>query len=840
MAPVQNTFSIIPDLPSAINGNRHGSADGSNAHTSRPPMTTKQVKKAYQKANKGPKLSKAEQRRQELFEQDRIRKEFEKEKNQARARATRDKKKEREERERAAKKKKGLPLVDVRPSQDTIARFVRAKINNQRDGSAPPLREDEVITRSVSPIVHDAGKPRQFDIEDKENVRHSQKRSYAVPVDTSHGLYDTSPTLDHAEPLDKKRRVEGEGDQVSLPIVDGVTSPSPKHDPTASAVSDRVQGMPSPNMKQSGPSVDDSFSTIDLSEENCIGDLLSEMNDASNSPNALEESLSGQQRGQGPPIQCPPPKPPEDPELFPNKTGIPPSYLELAAEPTGSPSPPKLVHSPKLVPDIGKTLRQNPIPEPAKEGSTPHSFAAPPRPSAQKLQPNFPSSRSFRYPTTPMALSPIPPKFKLSGQVATGGPSTPHFLKPPLPPPRTAIGASYHSRMAGPKQVRDNELPPSTQLFLLSHLDDFLPSPSQEAREIFEEPQKNHTRTVNPTKLTAKHTGNDSKSKQYMSRMSTTSCNTGVNSTPSFNSGGSRHIQQTANRPKPSKAAIRTPLQPIPQHTPSAFDIPFFSTQDLVLSSQDVKDIEEEPVSSPQVHNPTPIPTKDCVKPRDALRRSPKPFFTSTCRELRYKYALERSRTAAWEGPNARQKAREELDRLQALEDERLEALLANPSEETKHENTRITVVEVEPDAGWKGPLTAPSRRTPTPQAQSRRAGSGRHSYSISDDTAQKHTRKFPDVQKTRLGSGSSSYEAMLELLAKAPKQKPDAHVTKRGTDGDGDKDRSSRHANSDLQTKASSSSQAMMTTTTISASQETDYDGGVDWDDDDLLCDMI
>ncbi|KAI0182717.1 hypothetical protein EV127DRAFT_302013, partial [Xylaria flabelliformis] len=135
MAPVQNTFSIIPDLPSAINGNLHGGADGSNARTNRPPMTTKQVKKAYQKANKGPKLSKAEQRRQELFEQDRIRKEFEKEKNQARARAARDKKKEKEERERAEKKKKGLPLVNVRPSQDTIARFVRAKPKSQRDDS---------------------------------------------------------------------------------------------------------------------------------------------------------------------------------------------------------------------------------------------------------------------------------------------------------------------------------------------------------------------------------------------------------------------------------------------------------------------------------------------------------------------------------------------------------------------------------------------------------------------------------------------------------------------------------------------------------------------------------
>ncbi|KAK6217987.1 hypothetical protein LQW54_003045 [Pestalotiopsis sp. IQ-011] len=123
MAPVQQTFSLIPELPSALHG-----GEQEQGRVSRPPMTTKQAKKAYKAKNKGPKLSKAEQRRQDLMEQDRIRREFEKERNQARAKAARDKRKEKEDREKAEKKRKGVPLVEVHPSQDTLARFLRRPI----------------------------------------------------------------------------------------------------------------------------------------------------------------------------------------------------------------------------------------------------------------------------------------------------------------------------------------------------------------------------------------------------------------------------------------------------------------------------------------------------------------------------------------------------------------------------------------------------------------------------------------------------------------------------------------------------------------------------------------
>ena len=96
------------------------------------PMTSKQAKKAYLDRTRGPKLSKEERRRLELAELARIKREEqefkkqrEKERAANKARILRDKKKEKEEQEKLEKRKQGLPLVNVHPSQDTITRFFR-------------------------------------------------------------------------------------------------------------------------------------------------------------------------------------------------------------------------------------------------------------------------------------------------------------------------------------------------------------------------------------------------------------------------------------------------------------------------------------------------------------------------------------------------------------------------------------------------------------------------------------------------------------------------------------------------------------------------------------------
>ncbi|KAL2682785.1 hypothetical protein Neosp_007240 [[Neocosmospora] mangrovei] len=132
----QRTFTLIPKFPG-----REESPDTPPLR----PMTSKQVRKAYKSANKGPKLTRAEIWKQEKAEQERIRKEFEKEKAAAKAKVLREKKKEKELAEKAEKRKKGLPLVNVRPSQETISWFVRGNGSaKKRDAKGKDVRNDTI------------------------------------------------------------------------------------------------------------------------------------------------------------------------------------------------------------------------------------------------------------------------------------------------------------------------------------------------------------------------------------------------------------------------------------------------------------------------------------------------------------------------------------------------------------------------------------------------------------------------------------------------------------------------------------------------------------------------
>ncbi|KAM5354033.1 hypothetical protein ACJ41O_000683 [Fusarium nematophilum] len=134
---VQRTFTLIPQFP--------GRASSPDRQPARP-MTSKQVQKAYKAANRGPRLSRAEAWKQERAEQERIRKEFEKEKSAAKAKVAREKKKQKELAEKEQKRQKGLPLVSVRPSQDTIARFVRGNgTARKRDAEGRDARKVDTI-----------------------------------------------------------------------------------------------------------------------------------------------------------------------------------------------------------------------------------------------------------------------------------------------------------------------------------------------------------------------------------------------------------------------------------------------------------------------------------------------------------------------------------------------------------------------------------------------------------------------------------------------------------------------------------------------------------------------
>lgn len=121
----QNTFSIVPNAPpDPFQVAAAGAAGPAALPAAKPPMTTKQARKLYNQQTRAPRRTKAEQRAWEKQEQERIRKELDAEKAASRARAARERKRSKEEAVRNERKKQGLPLVNVRPSQDTISRFL--------------------------------------------------------------------------------------------------------------------------------------------------------------------------------------------------------------------------------------------------------------------------------------------------------------------------------------------------------------------------------------------------------------------------------------------------------------------------------------------------------------------------------------------------------------------------------------------------------------------------------------------------------------------------------------------------------------------------------------------
>lgn len=134
-------------------------------------MTSKQVRKAYKAATKQPTMSRAERIKYEKEQQERIRKELEKEKAARKAKAAREKKKEKEAAEAEAKKKMGMPTVRVRPSQDTIAWFVRGK---KRDSGGEVKGDDIIEEAEEAGEVKEAG-----DAEDAEDAEEAQETQEA-------------------------------------------------------------------------------------------------------------------------------------------------------------------------------------------------------------------------------------------------------------------------------------------------------------------------------------------------------------------------------------------------------------------------------------------------------------------------------------------------------------------------------------------------------------------------------------------------------------------------------------------------------------------------------------
>ncbi|KAJ9150883.1 hypothetical protein NKR23_g3520 [Pleurostoma richardsiae] len=248
MAPRQNTFTVIPN---AVGLNAINSALPPGA-AAKPPMTSKQAKKLYKQANRQPKLSKAEQRRRDLMEQDRIRKEFEEEGRRARARAAREKKKLKEEQQREEKRKRGLPLVEVHPSQDTIARFVR--------GFTPAKKPEAAAATPRLPSFEETTETLGDGVDRSENGTVPDKAETSDPSETVENDRSGGTEGEAEEPQAKRRRT---------------SQPSSSVEPDTTGLAAKAEKKPtksSPNASKGKIPEQDSFS-IDPAEAEMLARL---------------------------------------------------------------------------------------------------------------------------------------------------------------------------------------------------------------------------------------------------------------------------------------------------------------------------------------------------------------------------------------------------------------------------------------------------------------------------------------------------------------------------------------------------------------------------------------
>ncbi|KAL2126621.1 hypothetical protein VTI74DRAFT_524 [Chaetomium olivicolor] len=639
--PRQHTFTIVPN-PLGMQGLMSRAAAGAGVE-SKPPMTSKQAKKLYQQATRVPRLSKSEQRRLEREEQERIRREFEKEKQANKARILREKKKAKEQAAIEAKKKRGLPLVAPRPSQDTIARFVRgdglgdsagAKVelpavaeevddqpgseNGKKDkdnkhpaddsietrdrkrkrldqdgaqegGGKIPGGEMDILAKAAHPVESTSTAAAKETVnalptelkpaitvgvgggQGREHIKPVDRRSYVVnhqvPI-CSHSP-TSSRNTPHVKPAQdvapvKSQRNTGDMDKENI-------KPSEKANAVCSRSSNTVV-RPTPAQALDEAPGKEPHATALLIQQ-CqrstpaqsipVGDKAT--TPQPNARKVLESAVAAVNEQVYTPQQDPPPKP------LPAPT---PTARQLLQEPTNSLNHARPCPAARSASKFASSCR------PGQTASRP-AQAVPAIPVFKQAKPETPTARVQR----PQFLSP-------HLRHATTTP------QPPRPTPTTQKLAkkSHNDWMTAP--------PTSTQLFIMRHIDEF-PTLSQE--ELEEARSMGATKVQKVDALRPPVAGFAQPALQ--SRQPTTRA--AHAKTPMAPPSATRQLTRQAGHVRTSMAPPPRPApgRPIIPKAVEPPDFPFFSTQDLYISSQDLRDLDE------------PTPTRN--KPGDTTKPAP-------------------------------------------------------------------------------------------------------------------------------------------------------------------------------------------------------------------------
>lgn len=527
MAPKQKTFELIPDLPGLAQAQQQRPADAAAAVQSRPPMTTKQAKKLYRQKSKGPKLSKAEQRRIDLLEQDRIRKEFEKEKAQARARTARDKKKAKEDKEKDEKRKKGLPLVNIHPSQDTISRFI-SRLGFGGKDNTHLASVQEADSESATEVESDA------DVQNgpllaRQGI-HVQDDSRAPPGKENR---DPADALAVSAARPAKRRKLGQPGGNLLDRMINIPS-----QPSVAAVARVAQEMGMDSLSRPSSIDTDDPATEAMLEDQLIADaeLASSKSAPRSSPNRQSPSREPLPSHEQPQSHVPlAPRAPSPPP--------PPPHLQLGPQPPRlhkfqSRQLPSRARNPLgvVAPTDHSRAKSNPVDDPFKKPASPFIPGGRQGPAVRCVV---------------AAKPPAPPRFKPPAGAGAPRPGGPKFLPKPAKAVATPLPVQASPTYAGsrrPAIKTVDAFPTSTQLLVINHVDELFPSPSQEARELHEDQQAAKTARFpsSPPSLIHQH--------------------------PFLTDEHVDHQEQPGRNAPP--------------------EFPFLATQDLVLSSQDMRELD--------------------------------------------------------------------------------------------------------------------------------------------------------------------------------------------------------------------------------------------------------
>ncbi|EKD15227.1 hypothetical protein MBM_06443 [Drepanopeziza brunnea f. sp. 'multigermtubi' MB_m1] len=429
----QRTFDLVPTTLVKSNGNQK-------------PMTSKAAKKAYQQANRGPKITRAEQRKRDAAELEAQRKEYEKEKAAVRAKAAREKKAAKANAEKEARRKKGLPEPSkfVRASQPTISRFIRSDSNGKRKWE----KVGDVVEVSDSNTTSgtergDEGPP--------------AKRMASIGED-SEDEFGEFPSLSQTDILEK---IDGSIKPNKYGASDAELSFLESCPPLEPHYREASQELPSRKLSAEAPGED--FEAFD---EMATTQLLSDLAEAIAKSDSIEL-----------PVESPPPE-------YTNKRLK--SVVMAAASPkssvrvVGKSGIATEVHSKGVSQTNTSTVRLD-VESTASRSPKSNQLNLYPK-AVQSLQ--CANGQHDAMNTTVQAVKPFlqerstnmpPPRLpiKKTGSVAFA--NTPN---------RTAN--SQKTKKMGCRTI-PNVPPTPTQAFLEDHMDDFFPSPTQEIRELLED-----------------------------------------------------------------------------------------------------------------------------------------------------------------------------------------------------------------------------------------------------------------------------------------------------------------------------------------------------------------